>query len=93
MLTFEYNVVGLPDLGADDYRASDDPLALALGAVMKPSADGALAQKWEALVAIARSDLNDARKALLATIVENSWRSRPPSRQSSSAAPPNPVRR
>lgn len=69
--TFRYNVVGLRDLAADDYRLRPDPLAVALAALMKPSAAGRLEQKWQALLAIARARANDAERAVLATVVES----------------------
>lgn len=68
---FRYDVVGLPDLPADDYRErADNPLAPALGAAMQPSAAGRLRQKYDALLRTARSPVDDARRLLLATVVE-----------------------
>jgi hypothetical protein len=69
-LTFDYHVVGLPDLSADTY-ANQGELATALSAVMRPATIGRLEQKWQALVEIARSALNDARKLMLANVVES----------------------
>ncbi|HLK56051.1 MAG TPA: DUF4351 domain-containing protein [Chthonomonadaceae bacterium] len=65
-----YQAVGLPDLQADDYLALANPLGPALSALMKASRLGKVAQKYQSLRAIAKSQINDARKALLTNIVE-----------------------
>jgi 4-hydroxy-tetrahydrodipicolinate synthase len=67
---FTYNAVGLPDLSADDYQESGNPLGPALGALMKTSRLGKVAQKYQALRAMAASRVDEARKALLANVVE-----------------------
>jgi hypothetical protein len=69
-LTFAYHVVGLADLNADSYWNQNE-LAVALSAAMRPAALGRLEQKWHALVQIAQSPLNDARKLMLANVVES----------------------
>jgi hypothetical protein len=71
LLTFRYAAVGLPDLRADDYRQSANPLSVALSATMRPSAEGRLAQKFDALLRIARSRLEEGQKLVLATVVES----------------------
>jgi hypothetical protein len=67
---FTYNAVGLPDLSADDYQQTGNPLGPALGALMKTSRLGKVAQKYQALRAMAASRVDEARKALLANVVE-----------------------
>ncbi len=68
--TFTYRTVGLPDLSADEYLARESPLAPALGALMKPSRLGPVAQKYESLRKLAVARLDDARRAVLTNIVE-----------------------
>src|ERR1051325_8714671 len=64
-----YQAVGLPDLQADDYLASANPLGPALSALMKTTQLGKVAQKYQSLRAMAKSRIDDARKALLTNIV------------------------
>lgn len=71
LLIFRYAAVGLPDLRADDYRESANPLSVALSATMRPSSAGRLGQKFDALLRIARSQLEEGQKLVLATIVES----------------------
>src|SRR5262249_29731349 len=54
-LLHAYDVVGLPDLSADDYLDRDNPLAPALSALMRPSRLGRVAQKSHALRRIVES--------------------------------------
>ena len=70
ILTFHYGAVGVPDLDADDYLERDNPLASALTALMKASKEGRPYQKQVSLQRIATSGVDDARKMLLANIVE-----------------------
>jgi hypothetical protein len=67
---FTYQAVGLPDLKADDYQTIDNPLGPALSALMKTSRLGKVAQKYHSLRAMARSRVDEARKALLTNVVE-----------------------
>jgi hypothetical protein len=60
---FTYNAVGLPDLSADDYQQTGNPLGPALGALMKTSRLGKVAQKYQALRAMAASRVDEAREA------------------------------
>ncbi len=69
-LLFRCKAVRLPDLSADDWRERDNPLAPFLAPVMKTSKTGRVAQKFEALVRIARTRTDDARKSLLVNVVE-----------------------
>lgn len=67
---FTYNAVGLPDLNADDYLALDNPLAPALSALMKTSRLGKVAQKFQSLLAMVRSGVDEARLTLLTNMLE-----------------------
>lgn len=69
-LIYQYKVVGLPGLQADDYLESDNPLAPALGALMKPSRLGKVTQKYRSLVKMVRSGVDEARLTLLTNVVE-----------------------
>lgn len=70
ILTFSYAALGVPDLNADDYLEREGPLAPALAALMQASALGLARQKQVSLQRVAVSGLNDARKFLLANIIE-----------------------
>jgi hypothetical protein len=70
VLRFEYEAVGLPDLEAEDYRASDNPLAPTLSALMRPGPTGRLAQKLQSLRRVLLSDVDEARKSLLVNIIQ-----------------------
>ena len=74
---FRYKAVGLPDLNADDYQELDNPLGPALSALMKTSRLGKVAQKYQCLRAMATSQIDDARKALLTNIVDSYLRLNP----------------
>lgn len=65
-----YDIVGLPGLNADDYLGLSNPLAPAVSALMKPSRLGKVAQKFQSLLAMARSGVDEARLALLTNVVE-----------------------
>jgi len=67
---FTFQAVGLPDLSADDYIESNNLLGAALSALMKTSRLGRVAQQFQTLKATAQSGLDDARKALLGTVIE-----------------------
>ena len=71
ILSFHYKAVGLPDLPSDDYRDSDNLLGVALSAIMRPGAISGLLRKWTALRKILLSQLDESRKMVLATVVEN----------------------
>jgi hypothetical protein len=70
VLRFQYHAVGLPDLSADDYRESANPLAPALSALMRPGSLGKLALKVESLRRVLVSNVDEARKSLLLNVVE-----------------------
>ena len=70
MNTFTFYPVGLPDLSADDYLETGNPLAPALSALMKTSRLGRVAQKYRSLREMALARIDDARKALLTNVVE-----------------------
>lgn len=70
ILNFQYAAIGLPELQADEYLDSDNPLAPALSALMKPSALGRAAQKLVSLQRILVSPVDEARKVLLTNIIE-----------------------
>ncbi len=70
ILTFSYAALGVPDLNADDYLEQANPLAPALAALMRASGLGPARQKQVSLRSVAVSGLDDARKFLLANIIE-----------------------
>jgi Putative transposase, YhgA-like. len=70
VLSFRYAVVGLPDLSADDYRESENPLAPALSTAMRAADQERWRRKYDALLQTSRSGLDDARKELLASVIE-----------------------
>ncbi len=70
ILRFTYGVIGIRDLEATDYLAGDNPLGHGLSSLMRPGEAGPVEQKIAALKKIATSGQNDARKAMLAHIVE-----------------------
>ena len=70
ILTFHYSSVGLPDLPADEYRALDNPPGPALSALMRPSHLAPALQKAQSLQRTFASSIDDARKSLLAYIIE-----------------------
>jgi hypothetical protein len=70
ILTFHYATVGLPDLSADDYRERDNPLGPALSALMQPSRSGRALQKASSLQRVFSGSLDEARKSLLAYVIE-----------------------
>ncbi len=70
ILKFNYSVIGLPDLSADDYLNSENPLGTGLSAMMQPSQLGKLAQKYHTLLRLTASSIDPARKSLLAYLVE-----------------------
>ena len=67
---FTYRAVGLPDLLADDYQEIENPLGPALSALMKPSRLGRVTQGYRSLRAMARAQLDEARRAMLTNIIE-----------------------
>ena len=70
VVDFHYHRVGVPDLDADDYLRSDNPLAYGLAALMRPGPRGRVATKAECLIRIARAVLDESRKLVLANCVE-----------------------
>lgn len=71
LLRFEYPYIGLPALDGLTYLGGDNPLGLALSALMRlPAADRARI-KAEGLAKIARAQENDAKRALLAECFNN----------------------
>ena len=67
---FTYRAVGLPDLLADDYQEIENPLGPALSALMKPSRLGLVVQGYRSLRAMARANVDEARRALLTNVIE-----------------------
>lgn len=67
---FTYQAVGLPDMQADEYLAKASPLSSALSALMRVGRLGKAVQKYQSLLKIAGSELDEAHKALLANVVE-----------------------
>ena len=72
VIVFRYSAVGLPDLYAEEYLMSDNPLGIALSSLMKPGTMGRVAQKYAAVRKMALSSIDDARKALLTNVIEQS---------------------
>ncbi len=70
ILMFTYAAIGLPELQADDYLQSDNPLAPALSALMKPASLGRAAQKIASLQRIIHSPVDEARQVLLTNVIE-----------------------
>jgi predicted transposase YdaD len=70
ILTFAYAAIGLPELQADDYLQSDNPLAPALSALMQASGEGRARQKQVSLQRVAVSSVDEARKFLLTNLIE-----------------------
>jgi hypothetical protein len=71
ILAFRYATVSLPDLAADSYLDSPNPLGPALAALMRPSRKGRARQKLESLLRVVRLPVDEARKSLLAHVVES----------------------
>jgi hypothetical protein len=67
---FCYDAIGLPDLSAEDYRGTDNPLAPALSALMRPGAMGRLAHKLQSLRRVLGSSVDAARKSLLINVIQ-----------------------
>ncbi len=67
---FTFNAIGLPALKADDYLSLDNPLAPAVSALMQPSKLGKVAQKFQSLLALVRSGVDEAHLMLLTNVVE-----------------------
>jgi hypothetical protein len=67
---FRYDVVDLPDLSAEDYLEQENVLAPALSALMRSSATSRVMRKLRAYSRIVRSDVDEARRMLLAAVVE-----------------------
>ncbi len=60
----------MPDLKADDYLSRANPVAPAVSALMRTSQLGKVAQKFQSLLALARSGVDEARLTLLTNVVE-----------------------
>jgi hypothetical protein len=60
---FTFQAVGLPDLSADDYIDSNNPLGAALSSLMKTSRLGRVAQQFQTLKVAAQSEFDDTRSA------------------------------
>lgn len=67
---FNYRVVDLPDLSAEDWRVETNPLSAALRALMKPGPEGRVIEKALSLRQVAMSDLDDARQIILSNTIE-----------------------
>ncbi len=70
VLSFHYLVVGLPDLEAKSYEATDNPLAAALSAWMRSSEQRRVIRWLKILRRVAQLRLNPAQQALAASVVE-----------------------
>jgi hypothetical protein len=70
ILRFEYWSVGVPDLPAEEYLKSNNPLAYGLAALMTPGERHPAELKVACLLRIARALIDEARKALLVNCVE-----------------------
>ena len=70
ILSFQYAVVGLPEMKADDYLENENPLAVALSALMQPARAGRAMQKIVSLRRTATSGVDEARQLLLANVIE-----------------------
>ncbi|MDX1933099.1 MAG: Rpn family recombination-promoting nuclease/putative transposase [Capsulimonadales bacterium] len=71
ILTFAFTAVGLPDLRAEDYCDRENPVGVALSALMRPGRLEPARRKWDALRRIVRNEPDESRKVLLTNIVEN----------------------
>ncbi len=78
ILSFEYRVVCLPDLAADDYYQIENPLGPALSALMRPARVGPALQKALSLHRVLRSTQDEARRLLLAYVIETYLKLSPP---------------
>lgn len=68
---FEYDVVGLPDLAADEYVENPNPLAPALASLMSAGDADRVGRKFKSLSRILTSGTDEARKSLLAYTVDH----------------------
>lgn len=69
--TFEYSVIGLPDMEADAFQSIvDNPLAPALSALMRAGQLGRVARKLGILRQTLTSAVDEARKSLLLNLIE-----------------------
>ena len=71
ILAFNYSVVGLPDLSADEYLEKDNILAPALSALMRSERMDNVTRKLRSYEQLARARLNDARSSLLINVVDS----------------------
>jgi hypothetical protein len=69
-VTFTYWRIGIPDLPAESYLQSENPLAYGLAALMRPEALRRAELKVECLLRIARALVDEARTVLLTNCVE-----------------------
>jgi hypothetical protein len=76
VLTFRYHRVGVPDLRAEAYLGSGNPLAYGLAALMQPGARRPAEVKADCLLRIAHAMIDEARKVLLTNCVETYLRLR-----------------
>ncbi|MBC8102976.1 MAG: hypothetical protein H7Z41_10360 [Cytophagales bacterium] len=77
-LAFEYAVVGLPDLAAEDYETIASPLATALASLMRSEETDQAGRKYRSLLRVTGgSGLDEARQLLLATVVQRYLRLTP----------------
>jgi hypothetical protein len=70
-LRFEYDALGLPDLSAEEYLANPSALAPALSALMRAPGMDRVARAFRALERVARTDVDEARRFLLAYVVDH----------------------
>lgn len=69
-ITFRYFAFGLSRSQAREYLARPEPLAWALAALMRRGSRSAVEHRLACLQPIARAEIDDARKVLLASCVE-----------------------
>lgn len=69
-MTFQYQVVGLPDLASDDYLEQDNPLGTALSALMRPGRSGRALRRALGLRQEALRQVDEARRSLLINLIE-----------------------
>lgn len=70
ILHFEYDAIGLPDLSAEEYLDSENPLAPALSAVMRSDKLSKAMRKLLSLKRVLAKEIDEARKSLLVNVVE-----------------------
>ena len=70
LLEFHYRAVGLPELPAEEYSESENPLAVALSALMKSADRSRPERKVQALRRLFEANLSAADRWVLSTVVD-----------------------